>query len=257
MSWKRLFVGSVLLVFSMQVFAEEATDPGPPRGISLLTVNVNPGGAPPFEQFMAKYIEAANKVSSPVYWFASASAYGGPNNYSFARPFWSFAELADQSSPLAAAFGAEEAAKIGQAVSGSIASTSNEIYILRQDLSRPPAQSDTPPAALIVLLIDVKSDSYAAYENYVRKIVEASNKTNQGNWTAYAGGPGAVNDYVVGVPVTDWADLDNPAMPIPQRLTTAFGEKEGTRIFAEGGATIDNITTILRRTRPDLSRPRP
>ena len=62
---------------------------------------------------------------------------------------------------------------------------------------------------------------------------------------------------IVGVPVANWADLDNPAMPIPQRLTTAFGEKEGARIFAEGGASIENITTMLRRTRPDLSRPRP
>ncbi len=259
MSWKNFLIGSVLSLFAMSASAQEApaADPGPPMGISLLTVNLNPGGAAAFTQFMTKWVEAANKINYAGHWSATARAAGGPDNIGFARPFWSFAELGDQTAPLVEAFGQDEAMKLGKSISGSVASTQTEIYIMRPDLSRPAPPSKDPVVAMLVLQIDIKPGMQVAYENYVKKIVEASNKTNQANWIGLSGGPGSAHDYIVGIPYTSWAAMDTQPMSILKRLTTAFGEAEGQKISAAGAAAIENINTVLRRSRPDISRPMP
>jgi hypothetical protein len=40
-------------------------------------------------------------------------------------------------------------------------------------------------------------------------------------------------------------------------MIAAFGERNGAKMYAEGVDSIENITTSLIRTRPDLSRPPP
>jgi hypothetical protein len=243
------FLSVLVVLLGFAVHAQE----GPPTGYGLLTIKVKPGTAPQFEQFMAKYREAANRTNLKATWLANSSLFGEQGVYRFARPFTRVSELAEQSTPIVDAFGPEEAAKIFQLAASSVESSYNEPLFSRTDLSRAPPPG-AQAVAVLILTINVKVGANDAYEDYVRKIIEASNKTDQGRWLAFSGGPGSQSDYTVIIPYTSWEAVETQVMPIPERLRETFGKREGTRIYEAGTATIETLNTEMVRARPDLSR---
>ena len=255
MNWKHL-----ALVMLACFAATVANAQDGPQNINVVAIKINPGGQAAFEAFMTRYKEAVEKNGDDRTWNVSTNAIGPVTQYTISSLMPSFAALGNPPNPLASmaeAFGEEEAATILASVQGAIAEINGRAWIARPDLSRP-FESDATPVGITVVFIDVKPGGQTAFEAYGKQLVEASNKTDDGNWAMATGAPGAPSDYLVTIPIYKWADLDTPqGMPLRERMIAAFGERNGARMFAEGVASIENITTSLIRTRPDLSRPPP
>jgi hypothetical protein len=124
---------SLVLSFSSIVLAEDS----PPQRFSVLSIEVNPGTAPMFEEFIRKYAEAAAKVENSPFWFADGPGIGPGNTYSFARPFGSFADLESQDNPMLKAFEQDEVTRLLGLAQQSVASSETSIFIARPTLSRP------------------------------------------------------------------------------------------------------------------------
>jgi hypothetical protein len=229
-----------------------------PQFLAVTAVKVNPGNQAAFEAFLARYKAAADKVGSELTWAVSTNAMGPPTSYTISTGWTSFGEAANPPNPAALidqAFGEGEGAAAIAGLQGVVKKTEGRAWRIREDLGRP-VESEEQPVGIIVLFIDVNPGAQAAFEAYGKKIKEASEKLDEGNWSSFVGMPGAPSEYLVTIPIFDWKALDTPqARPIPVRLAAAFGESEGAKIYADGIAAIADITTSMIRARPDLSRP--
>jgi hypothetical protein len=255
MNWKHL---ALVMLACFATTVANAQDG--PQNINVVAIKINPGGQAAFEAFMTRYKEAVEKNGDDRTWNVSTNAIGPVTQYTISSLMPSFAALGNPPNPLASmaeAFGEEEAAAILASIQDSVAEINGRAWIARPDLSRP-IESDATPVGLTILFIDVKPGGQTAFEAYGKQLVEASNKMDDGNWAMAIGAPGAPSDYLVTIPIFKWADLDTPqGMPLRERMIAAFGERNGAKMFAEGVASIENITTSLIRGRPDLSRPPP
>ena len=174
--------------------------------------------------------------------------------YTFARPFDSYTELAEQRNVLIEAFGEAEAAKTFAMIGESVESLTSFIAIPRPDLSIAGPETDTPSEIVLSITITAKQGRTGDLEAYMGKVIEASKATAPDvYWNTFSYGLGGLaNTYGVRIN-QNWADLDTPAKPIPARLNEHFGERNGERILAEGQDAMEDISYTVRRNRTDLS----
>ena len=240
----------LMVIVSPLVIAEENAGP---RGFSVLTVKVKQGGGPMFEQAAAKFKAANEKLNMPTV-FVTSPGIGANGMYTFAQPFNSYTELADQRNVLIEAFGEKEAAKTYAMIEESVDSLSSFIAIPRPDLGIAGSDADGPKEIILSIAITAKQGRAEDLEAYMGKVVEASKAiTPDLYWNTFSYGIGGpANTYGVRIN-QDWADLDTPAKPIPVRLTEHFGKRNGERIFAEGQDAIKDISFTVRRNRADLT----
>ena len=188
-----------------------------------------------------------NHPPTTVFWFAESPGIGSLTTYSFARPFNSYADLADQSNPLLEAFGAEEAAKAFALFGDSVASSQTATYIPRPELS---ILNDGEGAEVVLTLgISVNPGMQQQFEAWVKKFIAA---VDDRQFNTYQLGIGEGPDYVVRIPMK-WADLDTQPAPIPEVLEKKYGKKEMQRLMADNQAAVSGIVQSVARIRADMS----
>lgn len=245
---------SVLLTASCGTSAQEA-----PAKYSTVVIEVKPGMNGPLEELLRKFRDAAEQTNGPQRWLASQSMSGNPV-YTINIPFGTWAEFgpADDTNPLVAAYGQEEATRLLGALQTSVASNVTTIYVARPDLSRPPPEGQGTPVAVLFIDLTVRLGMEQQFEEYVGKIIEATNATApNAHWLMRQRmfGPGNAPGYRVVVTFQQWADLDAPEKPLPQRLREHFGAEEGARLETLGTAAVQGVNERLNRVRSDLARP--
>lgn len=227
------------------------------QSIHAVEVRIHPGGAPAFESFLAQYREAVSAADPGRTWLVSTNAIGPVTTYTIAEPLSTFEALgrpADRLVAMVSTLEPAERAAAAETLARVVASSAARDWIARADLSRPPDPARRV-VGFTVIFIDLKPGAGDAFEEYMKALVEASERLDDGNWTASSGAPGAPSDYMVTQPIYQWSDLDDPVVrTIRQRLIEVYGEQDGARRYAAGAAAIDNITSELIRSRPDLSR---
>lgn len=228
------------------------------QNIRAVEVRIHPGGAAAFEAFLARYKEAVTASEPDRIWLVSTNAIGPVTTYTIAEPLPTF-EARDRTAadPLAAmveALQPAERAAATESLGSVVSTTDSRAWIARADLSRPP-DPGRRVVGFTVIFIDVKPGAEDAFEAYMKSLVEASERLEDGNWAASTGAPGAPADYMVTQPIYQWSDLDNPGVrTLRQRLIEVYGEQDGAKRYADGAAAIENLTSALIRSRPDLSR---
>lgn len=128
------------------------------------------------------------------------------------------------------------------------------LYAYLPDISRPPA-GDTPAPLAQLLHFHLKQGAEMDFEQTIRKIHEAIQKTN---WPAHymwyalvSGGPGPQMTLVL--PHDNWADFKEPEPSFPQMLENAYGKDEAQAILKSFGTTVESERSEIIRYRPDLS----
>jgi hypothetical protein len=150
-------------------------------------------------------------------------------------------------------YGAKEAAELSRMLAESVTGGQVQTFIVRRDLGRPSSIAPPDADAFITLLITVKQNGGPAYEEALTKLVEASAKVApEVYWLAYSPDMHSDNVYRVVIPIS-WEDDSGPAMPIPQRYSSAFGEAEGAKWLKQLNDSIESILTMMTINRPDLS----
>jgi hypothetical protein len=252
---------SSLLAFTLTIAATfcgiaQAAETQEPALVSLLQIQTAPGRGPALEAYIRKAIEANNQVGSNVYWTTTQTAIGDITTYGIIRQVTSFAELAPPAEePIVAAFGPEAAAGLMDALAPNVTSVRSAVWVHRPDLSRPPAERDTPPPLLHTILMTTKPGAAHEFEEYATKVGEAAREQNWPNhWDTYAPLVGAGTDYGIVLPRWSYEELDTPAQTIPDLLEEQFGRREATRLLEIASDTILSMESSLNTIRPDLSR---
>lgn len=244
------FLTIIFCFTNPSVFAE---DNPTPMGFSVNTFEIAPGTDASFEEVSMKFKAAADKLEGIPPYFAFSPAVGNDGVYAFASPFASFTDLAAQRNVLAEAYDEEEVARLISLVQKSVVKTRTFIVIPRPDLGIPGPESDAPPEITLSLSITVKPDMADEFQDYMKKLIEATKATDEGTyWSTFQPGIGAGRVWAVRI-ATTWQNLDTPAKPIPQRLTEHFGNRAGEEIYQVGQDTIENIEVAIERYRADLS----
>jgi hypothetical protein len=110
------------------------------------------------------------------------------------------------------------------------------------------------PEYIHVITANVKPGGTPAYESFIKKIVAGAEKVGAAqHWRTFMvtmGGPGRT--YHIVLPFNKWSEVD-AWTPVPQILTKAYGEAEGKRILAAGGALTEHTETAVLRLLPGLS----
>jgi len=248
-------VCAVMLTASCGTAAQE-----PPPKFSSITLEVRPGMEGQLEEVITKFRDAVEQLNGPQRWLASQSMSGNPI-YTINIPFATWAEFGPPPAggdPLFTAFGEEEARRVIGLLGTAVESIATTIYVARPDLSRPPPESDATPVAVLYIDLNVRLGMEQQFEDYAKKIIEATNATAP---TAYWAmrqrmfGPGNAAGYRVVVTFQQWADLDVEPKPLPQRLQEHFGVEEGARLETLGLGAIQGVNERLNRVRSDLARP--
>jgi len=248
---KRILYIFAVVVFSLSsaiVFAEDA----PPRGLTVNIFQVAAGREQAFEQVSMKFKAAADKVGSPAY-IGYSAAIGNDGQYAFVSPFSSYKEFADQRNVLAEAYEGEELAEIGQMFQDSVTSTDSYVIIPRPDLGIAAPEFETPPEILLLVEVTVKNGMGEQFVEYLGKLKEATQAVSPDlYYTALMPGFGSGPIWRFAI-AQNWADLDTPPKPIPQRLVEHFGKRAGEKIDRDGTDAIESIEFTVSRVRPDLS----
>lgn len=105
-----------------------------------------------------------------------------------------------------------------------------------------------PAAAQFQQLIEVqvKPGHEIAYENFIKKIAEAADKTGSPmSWSTFQVAVGKpLGTYRIGLQFADWGERDSWQAG-RQVLEEAFGEKEGSTIFTEGSSHARSSSTRI------------
>lgn len=218
----------------------------------VVTVKVRPGMNPQFEEFIHALAKAARQQSSKSYWRVAQSMTGAPT-YTLNVAMSGWADMANPGPQLEKAFGKDEAARLGGLAAASVESLDRAFYTSQPDLSNPPAEGNSAPAAVVFFDIALKPGMEQQYVAAARKTNEASKAVlPNAHYIVMMPGMGAKGVRVVGI-VQSWSDLDKPIMNPGERVIKHFGQDQGNRIVAQANGAISNITATLHRTRPDLS----
>jgi len=113
---------------------------------------------------------------------------------------------------------------------------------------------NAPGEFLVIYNIQVKSGANVQFEEYIKKIKEAAEKTGAPqHWGASQlafGGPG--NNYVIALQFDKWGEMDGWEA-VPQILEEAYGEEDAAKILRSGGMAIESSETTISRLMEDLS----
>jgi antibiotic biosynthesis monooxygenase (ABM) superfamily enzyme len=109
-----------------------------------------------------------------------------------------------------------------------------------------------------VIEVRVEPGQERAYENFVKKVVEAANKVESPvSWSTFfatVGKPGST--YRIAISFEKWAERDQ-WMNLQEVLTKAFGEQEAERLLREGRAGVaSSRSRIWERLDDGSSNPR-
>ncbi len=254
MSWFKNCVLSFICALGVAVPLVASAAEAPPTGFSIFAVEIKPGSQGQFEEFILKFKQAADQLGNPPSWYASSPGVGQDNIYTFASPFNSFGELAEQRPILQEVYDEAEVMRLFGLYSNSVVRTETFLVHPRPDLSRPSPPMDNPAEITLTLGITIDPAKTEAYETYVKQLAEATDKTaKDAYWNTYIGGIGsAAGTYGVRIPM-NWVDLDTPVKPFSERLNEAFGKRKGEKILAAGEAVGAKIEYAIRRNRADLS----
>lgn len=248
-----LFTGAVAALFALSAAAQDA-----PQFLRVFQADIEPNTQQAYEAVLKRFAEASKTLDTKRFYFVATEEIGNPTRYTFARTFGSFAAMDEAPrNPLVEALGAEEAAKVTAPVAGKVLAQRTLMYAVRMDLSPKGAgpTPDNPPALINWLQVKIKPYGNAAYEEYLKKVAEATEKTTpQFPYTVYAPGPGADNTYGFANPIATWASMDEGGdMSVPERLAAAFGDRQARQLLEQRSAVVDSQSTIMVRPRPDLS----
>ena len=107
---------------------------------------------------------------------------------------------------------------------------------------------------LVIHNIQVRSGANVQFEEYIKKIKEAAEKTGARQyWSASQltfGGPG--NTYFIGLQFDKWGEMDGWGA-VPQILEEAYGEEEAAKILRSGRMAVESSETTISRLMEDLS----
>ena len=249
MSWMR-FIAVSLLIGSAGIAGTALAQSFDAAVATLRTTEVHPGKNAVFEAALLKIVEATRQTS-PDSGFATQVAAFGPGSTYYALSFYDKFSDVKPEPLLAEAFGQEEAARVVAMFAESVKSTRVQAFIPRPDLSRIKETGDHE--VVWTVLITVNPGMVAQYERYLEQLVEATEKIDSDrHWFTYAPSAGSANLFRIAIPM-QWTDLDSSGMPIPERLTKAFGERKSQAIQESGRAAVAHIETLLTIRRPDLS----
>lgn len=239
-----ILAAALLLPWSAQ--AQE-----PPALVAIRVVDTVPGKAAQFEAALKRYGEALNKVAPEEGFNVRSIAVGGPGSrYVIFRALDKPSDLKFRA-VVAEAFGEEEAARVAAQFDGAVAETRAETFVPRQDLSR--SMELGPFEIVLVIRVEVVNGRQQAFEDFIHKLVEATDKVAPDQtWFGYAPGIGAGTTYRFAIPM-NWADLDDPGLSIPERLTKHFGEEEAAAILAANVENTVEVGNAITVNRPDLS----
>ncbi len=217
---------------------------------TLRTTEVYPGKNAVFEAALLKIIEATRQTS-PDSGFATQVAAFGPGSTYYALSFYDKFSDVKPEPLLVEAFGQEEAGRIVAMFAESVKSSRVQAFIPRPDLSRPNELGDFE--VVWTVLITVHPGMAAQYEGYLEQLVAATEKVDSDrHWFTYAPSAGSANLFRIAIPMK-WTDLDRSGMPIPERLTKAFGERKSQSIQEAGRTAVAHVETLLTIRRADLS----
>lgn len=146
----------------------------------ILTVQVKPGTAQQYEDYVKKIVEAAKKNGDAQNWAAFNVTVGGPGGqYGFVLPFNTWAEQDSWTSPremLVKAFGEEEAAKITRSGVAAMESSEATISQFQSDLSSKEAGAGGIKNSYVVSRTTIKPEKVQDYRLAISKIRAAYDK---------------------------------------------------------------------------------
>ncbi len=125
-------------------------------------------------------------------------------------------------------------------------------------LAVPAAAQQQPAEFISITTVTVQGAGISAYEDYVKKIIAASAKTDPtARVIGYQGGAGAPGfTYWFVRPFSKWGDMDG-WLSISQMLMKAHGDVEGGRILKAGRSPIEaSRTEVFRLLKDRSTRPR-
>jgi hypothetical protein len=118
----------------------------------------------------------------------------------------------------------------------------------------PVLAQNQPAQYQFVCHVTVRPGADQQYEDYVKKIAEAFDKTESlPSWSTFqvsSGGPGG--SYIVVLPFNTWAERDTWGT-VPSILTKAFGEEEAAKILRAGSASMASYHMTVSSLQPELS----
>ena len=139
-----------------------------PAFVAATQINVAPGRQAALETYIHKAIEANDQVGSDTYWTVTQTTIGDTTTYSIIRQVNSFADLEPPvTDPVVGAFGPAEAAKLLNDLAPAVTAVRSGVWALRPDLSRPPAERDTPATLLQTIILTTKPGTQREFEEYV------------------------------------------------------------------------------------------
>ncbi len=113
---------------------------------------------------------------------------------------------------------------------------------------------NAPGEFLVIYNIQVRSGANVQFEEYIKKVKEAADKTGAPqHWSASQltfGGPG--NNYAIGLRFDKWGEMDGWEA-VPQILEDAFGEEEAAKILRSGRMAMESSEITISRLMEDLS----
>jgi hypothetical protein len=116
------------------------------------------------------------------------------------------------------------------------------------------SQNAQPAEYIYVFTVTAKPGAVPAYESFIKKVAAGAEKIGAAQhwmtWMVTIGGPSRT--YNIVLPFQKWSEVDSWPT-VPQILTRAYGEAEGKRILAVGGAASENSETSVLRLLPGLS----
>jgi len=122
----------------------------------------------------------------------------------------------------------------------------------------PVVAQNEPVQFVQIITTTVRSNAVTEYEDYVKKIMAGAAKIGAPQrvvaYQVGLGGPGFTYNFVF--PFNKWEEMDSwPS--IPQILTRAYGDSEGTRILKSGRDAIAHTeSAVFRHVRNLSTRPR-
>jgi hypothetical protein len=247
---------AVTLLVAFMVAGTAFAQDRPLQFAQVTTIHVRTGMIPQFEDYMKKFVEAANKADVSQHWGTYRFVEGGKGRtYWFVMGFekweekdtWTnWMELLDQ------VYGEKEAAQIYRSGSVTFESSENHVYRLLEDMSTKLTRTRTRYA--MITDIKVKREKLPEFRHMLDKIKAAEEKSpdsrTASRWVC-AFGPAP--KYVTVRPFDKYAEGDSWPNQT-EILREMYGDTETEAIQETMRTAIDDMHQFMIELRPELSR---